>query len=658
MADVAVMQPTPATKVAEMGPSASSEDEVEEGEIVETTPAESADADAGADEKGADDAEAVPSSPSSDDTKDSSPDPPPKIYTVRIPRPDTSDLQSKISLLESRVAGVTERADVVRNITRVKIVAKQTAQSDVNVARDRLRETQAEVHAKLDVIKPLRAQLNTHRQQQRDVRDAGRELPCRTKEELDAKIASLEERIMHESLALSEEKEIIKAIRSLKTKYAALERHAESASAVVVATAGRGELEATIKALNAELDVLKLQEGAHRKMFEAQKEKLAEANAEVEASIADRNAVQKELNDAYAELKEAKGEKYKKDKVWYATRKQHDKLKRMLGRGDHEAVREAARAHNDEIHARMRDDAAYRAAYVENIKSRSVQWLASVLGPWGDDLLEEAAQVDGDAPAKAKKAAAAAVEAGAEEAKSKEAAKEAKKLAAAKRSEEAALARAAAKEKAAEERKRAQEEAEKEAAAKKTATAARKAADAESALFAARAAESAATAAAALKEASKHAAEILKMEKARFEASAAERRARMQARRAEQDAPAAAAGGLGGLSKRNKKKKKKKTAEAAATAAAAPAPAAEPAPALAAAAEPAPQPEPAKPKQQPKKKAKKPKAQSQPPPKSISEKLASKSKAAASAGKERTLGMVFAGLALLVLFLLYVAFSG
>ena len=35
MADVAVMQPTPATKVAEMGPSASSEDEVEEGEIVE-----------------------------------------------------------------------------------------------------------------------------------------------------------------------------------------------------------------------------------------------------------------------------------------------------------------------------------------------------------------------------------------------------------------------------------------------------------------------------------------------------------------------------------------------------------------------------------------------------------------------------------------------
>ena len=656
MADVAVMQPTPATKVAEMGPSASSEDEVEEGEIVETTPAESADADAdaGADEKGADDTEAVTSSPSSDDTKDSSPDPPPKIYTVRIPRPDTSDLQSKISLLESRVAGVTERADVVRNIARVKIVAKQTAQSDVSVARDRLRETQAEVHAKLDVIKPLRAQLNAHRQQQRDVRDAGRELPCRTKEELDAKIASLEERIMHESLALSEEKEIIKAIRSLKTKYAALERHAESASAVVVATAGRGELEATIKALNAELDVLKLQEGAHRKMFEAQKEKLAEANAEVEESIADRNAVQKELNDAYAELKEAKGEKYKKDKVWYATRKQHDKLKRMLGRGDHEAVREAARAHNDEIHARMRDDAAYRAAYVENIKSRSVQWLASVLGPWGDDLLEEAAQVDGDAPAKAKKAAAAAVEAGAEEAKSKEAAKEAKKLAAAKRSEEAALARAAAKEKAAEERKRAQEEAEKEAAAKKAATAARKAADAESALFAARAAESAATAAAALKEASKHAAEILKMEKARFEASAAERRARMQARRAEQDAPAAAAGGLGGLSKRSKKKRKKKAAEAAATAAAAPA--AEPAPAPAA--EPAPQPEPAKPKQQPKKKAKKPKAQSQPPPKSISEKLASKSKAAASAGKERTLGMVFAGLALLVLFLLYVAFSG
>ena len=51
----------------------------------------------------------------------------------------------------------------------------------------------------------------------------------------------------------------------------------------------------------------------------------------------------------------------------------------------------------------MRDDKVYRERYVEAIKSKSVQWLASVLGPWGDDLLErEACYEESPAPAKAK----------------------------------------------------------------------------------------------------------------------------------------------------------------------------------------------------------------------------------------------------------------
>ncbi|CAG9467462.1 unnamed protein product [Pedinophyceae sp. YPF-701] len=177
------------------------------------------------------------------------------IWILRIPRAEKDN--AKLDHLQAKFSGLLDTVKVLNESLRLKRVVLKERQELVNEEMTRFRAAQGEYKAKADEIMPLKERLEGHDKEAREIREALREIDCRSEEELDARIESYEQKIAHETMPLAQEKELIKQIKKLKAQRSIIVELAQRQAELTVGKSEREELSAQIRDMRGELAILK-----------------------------------------------------------------------------------------------------------------------------------------------------------------------------------------------------------------------------------------------------------------------------------------------------------------------------------------------------------------------------------------------------------------
>mmetsp|Transcript_42513 Transcript_42513/g.51622 ORF Transcript_42513/g.51622 Transcript_42513/m.51622 type:complete len:647 (-) Transcript_42513:493-2433(-) len=279
------------------------------------------------------------------------------FYLVKIPRPDSGDVNSSaVKILESRVADRQQRIEYLNAAMRVKQVSKREAHVHTVAALEVLKTHSAEIKAKFEVLKPLQEKLRAQQDQASSVRTAQRELEVTSEAELDAAVDALEYRIAHESLTLHEEKALVKKIKLLKQSRSTVKEFSSKQASVAESRNLVGDIRSQVKVVKEEVDLLKLQENMQREIFKKYQEDEKEIESAVKAIIAERNEVNAERDSIRDEIRGIRNTVRKDEDEYHRNRRLLKKMRDAVEAKDFDTCKEVQEEQLTRIHAKLVDE--------------------------------------------------------------------------------------------------------------------------------------------------------------------------------------------------------------------------------------------------------------------------------------------------------------
>lgn len=140
---------------------------------------------------------------------------PTKLYFLRVPKPDLSELQLQKQQLDAECTQLKEACDQALAAAKLANEYRNQRREEYQASLAQFGVSKADRDELLGRLKPLRdvnRQVATHRNQ---VRDVGRALPATSVAQLDKMIAELEFKQAHEILDRKTENAIIAEIKKL-----------------------------------------------------------------------------------------------------------------------------------------------------------------------------------------------------------------------------------------------------------------------------------------------------------------------------------------------------------------------------------------------------------------------------------------------------------
>ena len=320
------------------------------------------------------------------------------VWIIRIPRVDVDN--TKLRTLEAELDGLNKQVIALNAIIRVKRVEKEGAFQGTNAAREKLKASSAASREKIGELAPYREKLKVQQEQVRAMKDIGRDLQCKTEEELLRKIEGMEHKIAHDSMTLNEEKEMVKKIKKLKMQKDSIKLYDTNKETLAVTKQEIDEFRDYLKVLNSELDILKFRENGHREVFLKHKESEDAIQQSLGEVIKERNELKVASDKCYERVKKERAKTRKLISEVQRSRQTKNDLKKLIEESKHEeAVALATKSVENWFKDKWNADKAYRERYVANMakhrhKKTSIEEIRSELD----------APVDPKSAAKSKKA--------------------------------------------------------------------------------------------------------------------------------------------------------------------------------------------------------------------------------------------------------------
>lgn len=305
------------------------------------------------------------------------------VYLVRIPFVEVDTTQ--LRLLEGELESLNKQVNILNAAIRVRRIERQSAYDKTNASRDKLRECSQRSRWKIEELAPYREKLKAQQERVRSMKNMGRDLQCKSEEELIAKIEELEYTIAHGNLTLNQEKDMVKRIKKLKTQKDSIIEYSLSKDAIAETKVEIDEFRDHLDILNNELDVLKSREKTHRDAFLKLKEEEEAIQGIMQELINERDDIKRAGDECYGRVKAERARCRGLISESMKFRKIKADVKRKLEEGD---VGEASQLAASRVDAWFTDkwhtDTEYRAKYVENMsrhrfKKVSIEEIANEL---------------------------------------------------------------------------------------------------------------------------------------------------------------------------------------------------------------------------------------------------------------------------------------
>jgi uncharacterized coiled-coil DUF342 family protein len=272
-----------------------------------------------------------------------------------------------IKALEQEVEIYQNQVRLFSESLNVHKLDRDGIRENVRTAREALKRCRDAFDAKNAEVKPLRDALQSGGQASRKLKEEFADLEARSESELDTKLSALTNRIEHESIPLNEEKKIIASIKKLEAQRPRIKEFEATVGVVAEGRADVDKLRAELHEHDAELSVLRKEKDTQQAILTKFREQEAEADAKVEAAMAERRRVKDLQDEAYTRMNDARKAQRTKNDAHFTNRRLSRSVRELIAAGKVDEARAMCAAQMEEVHEKFATDDEFRAQYY-------VQW--------------------------------------------------------------------------------------------------------------------------------------------------------------------------------------------------------------------------------------------------------------------------------------------
>lgn len=141
---------------------------------------------------------------------------PTRMYFLRMPKPDTSDLEFRKEQVETELKAYKQACSKALAAAKLAHERKLQRKEEHSQSNEQFQVSKQDRNTLRDRLRPVSDLSRQVRDQRRDINDRKSQLPASTVAELDGKIADLEFKQAHEPMDRRDENNLIADIRKLK----------------------------------------------------------------------------------------------------------------------------------------------------------------------------------------------------------------------------------------------------------------------------------------------------------------------------------------------------------------------------------------------------------------------------------------------------------
>ncbi|XP_015954088.1 proton pump-interactor 1 [Arachis duranensis] len=320
------------------------------------------------------------------------------FYFARCRPYDDPNIKSKVDKLDKEINQKNQQRIKLTDTLRVKRSERAELITQVKSLRDENKQFQSIVDEKIKEIEPLQQALGKLRTGNNGGRGGGL---CSSEEELNDIIYSLKYRMQHESIPLTEEKQILREIKQLEGTREKVIANAAMRAKVQDSLGQKEVIQDQVKLIGGDLD------GA-KKERQAIRSKIKQLDDSVKAIDKDIQSLQEELADvtqkrekAYESIQELRKQRDEGNSYFFKSRAILNKARELAAKKDLSAIEELAQTEIEKFMSLWSSDKAFRDDYekrlLPSLDMRQLSRDGRMRNPDEKPLLEEPKAADIDA---------------------------------------------------------------------------------------------------------------------------------------------------------------------------------------------------------------------------------------------------------------------
>ncbi|KAI4333660.1 hypothetical protein L6164_018440 [Bauhinia variegata] len=322
------------------------------------------------------------------------------FYFVRYRPYEDPNIKSKIDLLDKEINKKNQARFQITEALKAKRSDRAELISQIKSLRDDNRQFQSIVDEKIKEIEPLQQALG----KLRTANNAGRGGLCSSEEELNDVIYSLKYRIQHESIPLSEEKQLLREIKQVEGTREKVIANAAMRAKLQDSIGQKEAIQDQVKLIGGDLDGVKKERQAIRSKIKQLDDALKVIDKDIQSLQDEVAAVTQKREKTYDDIQKLRKQRDEGNSYYFQCRTLLNKARELAAKKDVNALDELSQTEVDKFMSLWSNDKAFRNDYEKRILSsldnRQLSRDGRIRNPDEKPLLEEPKLVETETLAK------------------------------------------------------------------------------------------------------------------------------------------------------------------------------------------------------------------------------------------------------------------
>ncbi|KAK7335159.1 hypothetical protein VNO80_26935 [Phaseolus coccineus] len=284
-------------------------------------------------------------------------------YFVRWRPYEDPTIKSKIDLLDKEISKKNQGRFQITEALKAKRSERAELISQIKSLRGDSRQFQSIVDEKIKEIEPLQQALG----KLRNTNNAGRGGLCSSEEELNSVIYSLQYRIQHESIPLTEEKQLLREIKQLEGTREKVIANAAMRTKLQESMGQKEAIQDQVKLIGGDLDGVKKEREAIRSKIKQIDDALKAIDKDIQSLQEELTAVSQKRDKSFESMQQLKRQREEGNSYFYRSRTVLNKARDLAAKKDINALDEVSQTEVETFMALWNSDKAFRNDYEKRI---------------------------------------------------------------------------------------------------------------------------------------------------------------------------------------------------------------------------------------------------------------------------------------------------
>ncbi|XP_028807483.1 proton pump-interactor 1 [Neltuma alba] len=311
------------------------------------------------------------------------------FYFVRFRPYDDPNVKSKIDQLDKEISKKNQARFQITEALKAKRAERGELISQIKTLRDDDRQVRSLMDEKRKEIEPLQQALG----KLRSSNNGGRGGLCSSEEELNEMIYSLKYRIQHESIPLSEEKQLLREIKQLEGTREKVIANAAMRAKLQDSMGQKETIQDQVKLIGGDLDGAKKERQLVQAKINKLDEELKAIDRDIKSLQDELTAVTQKRETAYESIQKLRKQRDEGNSYFYQSRTLLNKARELAAKKDISALEELSQQEVGKFMSLWSSDKAFRNDYekrlLPSLDARQLSRDGRMRNPDEKPLLEE-----------------------------------------------------------------------------------------------------------------------------------------------------------------------------------------------------------------------------------------------------------------------------